>query len=233
MTAASIAGHGSHPGLTRRSRPPCAPRIAAAVCQLFLQQHPSNEQVIDVVSAVLNAGVASVAPAMQQEFGALGAAVGKQASCEASAASIQARAAACCCLLIRRSPGPLHACFSMSFHLCRSPPVAARARPSQPLPALDGAPCSPLQVSLGLVLPTILAWQLQHGMAASIAAHARSRRDLTPRSRRAMVDRISRCQEQRVCGPVAKATQGLCTKLLLTAGSMLVTHTAALLALGR
>lgn len=47
------------------------------------------------------------------------------------------------------------------------------------LSALSPHPLHPafVQVSLGLVLPTLLAWQLQSRMAASIAAQAELRQD--------------------------------------------------------
>ena len=48
--------------------------------------------------------------------------------------------------------------------------AGAGALPTSVLPARP-------QVSLGLVLPTLLAWQLQSRMAASIAAHAAQRQD--------------------------------------------------------
>ena len=78
--------------------------------------------------------------------------------------------------------------FRMSCSACM-PPVPRQVSPlGLVLPTeserLCFVPCyadpmhpSPLQVSLGLVLPTVMAWQLQGRMAASIAAHAQMRQD--------------------------------------------------------
>ena len=75
------------------------------------------------------------------------------------------------------------------------------------------------------MLPTLLAWQLQSGMAASIAAYAQARQDS------AMVAEVQRSHCTTLCGAVASATQGFPAKLLVTLGSMLVTYTAVMLVL--
>jgi hypothetical protein len=83
-----------------------------------------------------------------------------------------------------------------------------------------------VQVSLGLVLPTLMAWQLQSRMAASIAAHAEARQDS------AMLQQVRHSQHAKLCGAVASATQDFGVKLLLTLSSLTMTFTAALLAIG-
>ncbi|KAI7839424.1 hypothetical protein COHA_006825 [Chlorella ohadii] len=77
-----------------------------------------------------------------------------------------------------------------------------------------------VQVSLGLVLPTLLAWHLQSRMAASIAAHAEARQDSSMLR-----------QHTKLCGAVATATQEFGVKALLTLSSMTLTYVVALLAL--
>jgi hypothetical protein len=72
-----------------------------------------------------------------------------------------------------------------------------------------------MQVALGCVLPTLLVWQLQSGMAASIAAHAAARLDTL------LAAQVSESQQARLATAVARSAQGcvwLCTvsSLILT-----------------
>ncbi|PSC69525.1 hypothetical protein C2E20_7034 [Micractinium conductrix] len=82
-----------------------------------------------------------------------------------------------------------------------------------------------IQVSLGVVLPTMLAWQLQCRMAASIAEHA----DATHNAE--LSAQVRRSKHVKLCAALSHATQGQASKVLLTGGCMLLTYVAALLVL--
>lgn len=82
-----------------------------------------------------------------------------------------------------------------------------------------------LQVSLGFVLPTMLAWQLQSRMVKAVEAQARARRDST------LMTQAARSSQAALCAGVAAATQGGMAKILITACALLATYTCSLLLL--
>jgi hypothetical protein len=95
---------------------------------------------------------------------------------------------------------------------------AARPRASRTASCMAGA--AALQVSLGLVLPTLLAWQLQ---SSTSAAGGMGGEPGTPPAGAVAAVQERPCRGARLAAAVARSAQGWAAKLLFTGSSMLLT----------